>query len=126
MIYSNASVARLDLFPLTMNGPEAGRMDIQRHVARVILGCIMLKECRLFAGVDSSEGHLLPHVPVLPFIMDNPLHYREDDVTLDIMTRASTPTLVLGTKMTGTRTRIGETTDLIPQTAFMTNRTITA
>lgn len=130
MIYSNASMARVDLFPLTMNGPEADLTDTRRHVAWVILGCTMSKECRLCAGVDNSEGRLLLHVPVLPFIMDNPLHHREDDVTIDIMNGASTPTLALGTKMKKmrmgmrmTRTGSGKTTDIPPQTAFMTSRT---
>lgn len=133
MIYRNANGALLDLFAPTMNGPEVDLMGTRRHVAWVILGFIIWRKWRRRGEGEVPECHLAPHIPVLPCIMDNPLHHGEEDVTLDIMARASISIRVLGIKtkmkttmmmmmmmmkMTGTKT--GKRTIITPQTAFMT------
>ena len=129
MIDQNANVAALDLFAPTIYGPMADLMDTQRRVAWVTLGCIIGKTWRRCGEGEVSEGHLVLRFPVLSLIVDIRFHHREEDVTIDILTRASTSTHMLGMKTkrkmmkTMKKARTGKKKAAItPQTALMTGK----
>lgn len=129
MIYWNANGALLAHFALTTNGLEADLMDIRRHVAWAILGCIIWNKWRRRGEGEVPECHLVLRSPVLSLIVDSPLHHREEDAIIYIMTRASISVRVLGMKtkkrmmrMMRKTTRTGQKTAVTPQMALMTGR----